>query len=62
MQEHEYKELLNVLRQPHRSANVFAVFRACETAAELLNRFKDEIIAPAEEKKPARKTRAKKSD
>ena len=61
MQEHEYKELLNVLRQPHRSQNVFAVFRACETAAELLNRFKDEIIAPAEKPEHAKKKRAKKS-
>lgn len=58
MQEYEYKELMNVLRQPHRSANVFAVFKACETAADLLDQFKDKIIAP---KEGAKKTRAKKS-
>jgi hypothetical protein len=59
MQDYEYKELMNVLRQPHRCQNMFAVFRACEQAADLIDQFKDKIIAP---KEGAKKTRAKKAD
>ena len=51
MQDYEYKELMNVLRQPHRCQNMFAVFRACEQAADLIDQFKDKIVAPKEERK-----------
>lgn len=58
MQEHEFKELMNVLRQPHRCQNVFAVFRACEKAAELINQNKDNIVAKEAPKKSKAKKKA----
>ena len=59
------KELVRTLNQPHRVQNIFALFKACEQAASLIQELKAELheaaaTAEAAKAKPAR--RSKKSD
>lgn len=43
MTDEEFKELIRILTQPHRVQNVFALFRHCEEAAELLQTQRSEL-------------------
>lgn len=43
MTNEEFKELIRILTQPHRVQNVFALFKHCEEAAELLQAQKSEL-------------------
>jgi hypothetical protein len=62
MNDTEFKELVRVLNQPHRVANVFALFKHCEKAAALLQEQRDQIKAnEASASKPAKKAATKKS-
>lgn len=43
MTEEQFKELIRILTQPHRVQNVFALFKHCEEAAELLQAQRHEL-------------------
>ena len=43
MTDEEFKELIRILTQPHRVQNVFALFKHCEEAAELLQTQRSEL-------------------
>ena len=43
MTDEEFKELIRILTQPHRVQNVFALFKHCEEAAELLQVQRSEL-------------------
>lgn len=43
MTDEEFKELIRILTQPHRVQNVFALFKHCEEAAELLQAQRSEL-------------------
>jgi len=63
MTEEEFKELIRILTQPHRVQNVFALFKHCEQAAELLQAQKhelEELRLAAPKPKKAKATSAKK--
>ena len=45
MTDEEFKELIRILTQPHRVQNVFALFKHCEEAAELLQAQRSELEA-----------------
>lgn len=53
------KELVRTLNQPHRVQNIFALFKACEQAATLIQEL-TAATAEAAKAKPAR--RSKKSE
>ena len=66
MTDEEFKELIRILTQPHRVQNVFALFKHCEEAAELLQAQRSELqelrlAAPKKEMpKKAKATSSKK--
>ena len=43
MTDEEFKDLIRILTQPHRVQNVFALFKHCEEAAELLQAQRSEL-------------------
>jgi len=45
MTDEEFKDLIRILTQPHRVQNVFALFKHCEEAAELLQAQRSELEA-----------------
>jgi len=62
MNDTEFKELVRALNQPHRFANVFALFKQCEKAATVLQEQREQIkTLEAAAAKPAKKPAAKKS-
>ena len=63
MTDEEFKDLIRILTQPHRVQNVFALFKHCEEAAELLQAQKhelQELRLAAPKPKKAKATNAKK--
>ena len=63
MTEVEFKELIRILTQPHRVQNVFALFKHCEEAAELLQVQRselEELRLTAPKPKKAKATSSKK--